>query len=217
MIVNTDTFFISTMTQHCLGIGTHEANEAITSPQGIMETILNFFTFGAVRRERCQRYAEFEDCFTHALAERMTNNVKKGSGETVFSPMPEKIEFDYQGYALIFHIPAVTDEAYGEVRVSVFKPEPEQTLVRYFHLPQETFTRVATLSLLRHHYPEKNLPHYLDEDGNVDFGDIVPAELDLRNLDTQGFFFRRGDANGNVVEDDCRQRAVMKNMPYDIV
>lgn len=197
--VNTDTFFISTMTQHCLGIGTYDAKESITSPQGLIEIIINFFTFGAVRRERLALYEELEDCFAHALAESMANSVEEESGEAAFSPLPDQFTFKYQGYTLLFLVPGVTEPMYGHVMVSVFKPKEGEAWVRQFGLEQETFTRIATLALLRYKYPEYHLPDYLHEDGTVDIGDVNPAALDLRNLDTNGFKFSRRDENGNLM------------------
>lgn len=103
--------------------------------------------------------------------------------------MPKKFSFLYHDYLLEFSLPEVRDSSYGEVTVTVLKDLGCIASAYPFTVDQETFTRVATLSLLRKQYPERHLPHYLDDNGIANCGDINPDDLDFRNLEMRGFYF----------------------------
>ncbi|MGL5343741.1 MAG: hypothetical protein ACRC9O_03745 [Plesiomonas sp.] len=70
---------IATIAASVTGVGTRDEKNKITSPQGILEHIKNFFTFGYLRRSNENQYQEFVKSMAEALEK---NKVKAQSQES---------------------------------------------------------------------------------------------------------------------------------------
>lgn len=53
--------------EYCAGVATPKERDNIANPQGILEYIVNFFTFGTMCEKRVKTYDEFAKAMTEAL------------------------------------------------------------------------------------------------------------------------------------------------------
>jgi len=70
--------------EYCSGIATRQALDDLTRPRGILDHIINFFTFGCMRRELSSPYEAFAQAMTEALVQQSNSG---------FSPcsIPERL------------------------------------------------------------------------------------------------------------------------------
>src|SRR5476649_2195939 len=58
---------VSGIAEDCAGAATPQARDRMACPRGILEHMVDFFTFGAVLRENAKAYDEFAKAMTVAL------------------------------------------------------------------------------------------------------------------------------------------------------
>ncbi|MGL6117926.1 pentapeptide repeat-containing protein [Plesiomonas sp.] len=85
---------IATIAASVTGVGTRDEKNKITSPQGILEHIKNFFTFGYLRRNNEHQYQEF----VKSMAEALEKKQSAGSES-------RELSFDMQGCTVTFKTP----------------------------------------------------------------------------------------------------------------
>jgi len=73
--------------EYCSGIATRQALDDLTRPRGILDHIINFFTFGCMRRELSSPYEAFAQAMTEALVQQSNSG---------FSPcsIPERLRYE---------------------------------------------------------------------------------------------------------------------------
>ncbi|XBS71348.1 hypothetical protein ABK905_10655 [Acerihabitans sp. KWT182] len=87
----------STMAERISGIGTGLARDEAASPKGILEYILNFFSFGYLSKQRAEAYDAFAEALATALHLAYPDGVSCG--------IPARLVMDFAGCSLTFTLP----------------------------------------------------------------------------------------------------------------
>lgn len=124
------------------GIGTLSAMQETTSPKGVLQHIINFFTFGGVRRDNEKQYRAFVQSLADALRDACCDRAYE---------LPDKITVDFKGNQVEFCLPGMNnpsgpviinvgkgnDAESGEIRTDIFKKICDTLLFRNeYSIPQ---------------------------------------------------------------------------------
>src|SRR5476649_2494168 len=123
--------------QYCEGAATQQARDSMACPRGILEHIVEFFTFGAVRREKVRAYDEFADAMTVAL--------HQVSLDTHNAAIPERLVVVFSGYTVTFTQPGEHHNAAGQVAIEVSQSGKTAAA----RVNKDEFCRISTALLLR--------------------------------------------------------------------
>src|SRR5476649_975719 len=123
--------------QYCEGAATQQARDSMACPRGILEHIVDFFTFGAVRREKVRAYDEFADAMTVAL--------HQVSLDTHNAAIPERPVVVFSGYTVTFTQPGEHHNAAGQVAIEVSQSGKTAAA----RVNKDEFCRISTALLLR--------------------------------------------------------------------
>src|SRR5471032_1724324 len=123
--------------QYCEGAATQQARDSMACPRGILEHIVDFFTFGAVRREKVRAYDEFADAMTVAL--------HQVSLDTHNAAIPERLVVVFSGYTVTFTQPGEHHNAAGQVAIEVSQSGKTAAA----RVNKDEFCRISTALLLR--------------------------------------------------------------------
>src|SRR5476649_1674804 len=123
--------------QYCEGAATQQARDSMACPRGILEHIVEFFTFGAVRREKVRAYDEFADAMTVAL--------HQVSLDTHNAAIPERPVVVFSGYTVTFTQPGEHHNAAGQVAIEVSQSGKTAAA----RVNKDEFCRISTALLLR--------------------------------------------------------------------
>src|SRR5476649_148917 len=123
--------------QYCEGAATQQARDSMACPRGILEHIVDFFTFGAVRREKVRAYDEFADAMTLAL--------HQVSLDTHNAAIPERLVVVFSGYTVTFTQPGEHHNAAGQVAIEVSQSGKTAAA----RVNKDEFCRISTALLLR--------------------------------------------------------------------
>src|SRR5471032_250448 len=123
--------------QYCEGAATQQARDSMACPRGILEHIVDFFTFGAVRREKVRAYDEFADAMTVAL--------HQVSLDTHNATIPERLVVVFSGYTVTFTQPGEHHNAAGQVAIEVSQSGKTAAA----RVNKDEFCRISTALLLR--------------------------------------------------------------------
>src|SRR5471032_923346 len=123
--------------QYCEGAATQQARDSMDCPRGILEHIVDFFTFGAVRREKVRAYDEFADAMTVAL--------HQVSLDTHNAAIPERLVVVFSGYTVTFTQPGEHHNAAGQVAIEVSQSGKTAAA----RVNKDEFCRISTALLLR--------------------------------------------------------------------
>ncbi len=155
------------MAEGISGIGTGLARDEATSPQGILEHILNFFTFGYLSKQRAEEY----DLFAEALASALY----LASPDGVSCKIPARLVVDFAGYTATFTLP--DDDPY-ELSPVIIEVSKDGTCLQS-QVNRKMYCRSSTVLLIRR---RAGLPHSsitLTDRGNID---LSSANLSGANL-----------------------------------
>src|SRR5471032_790741 len=123
--------------QYCEGAATQQARDSMACPRGILEHIVDFFTFGAVRREKVRAYDEFADAMTVAL--------HQVSLDTHNAAIPERLVVVFSGYTVTFTQPGEHHNAAGQVAIEVSQSGKTAAA----RVNKDEFCSISTALLLR--------------------------------------------------------------------
>src|SRR5471030_821839 len=123
--------------QYCEGAATQQARDSMACPRGILEHIVDFFTFGAVRREKVRAYDEFADAMPVAL--------HQVSLDTHNAEIPERLVVVFSGYTVTFTQPGEHHNAAGQVAIEVSQSGKTAAA----RVNKDEFCRISTALLLR--------------------------------------------------------------------
>src|SRR5471030_301175 len=123
--------------QYCEGAATQQARDSMACPRGILEHIVDFFTFGAVRREKVRAYDEFADAMPVAL--------HQVSLDTHNAAIPERLVVVFSGYTVTFTQPGEHHNAAGQVAIEVSQSGKTAAA----RVNKDEFCRISTALLLR--------------------------------------------------------------------
>src|SRR5471032_909978 len=123
--------------QYCEGAATQQARDSMACPRGILEHIVDFFTFGAVRREKVRAYDEFADAMTVAL--------HQVSLDTHNAAIPERLVVVFSGYTVTFTQPGEHHNAAGQVAIEVSQSGKTAAA----RVNKDEFCLISTALLLR--------------------------------------------------------------------
>jgi len=185
----------------------------MTGPQGVVEHIINFFTFGGVRRENTKPYEGFAQAMTEALIREERSTVHPYT-------LPNRLVVDCFGYSVIFTLPGQTHNASGPVAIEVSKGR--ETAVA--EVDKDTFCRISTALLLRH---KGRLPPtsvvLTDNNGmnlqrsnlykvnlrGIDLSNADLTEANLTEANLSGANLHKADLRGASLKKACLQGAYL--------
>src|SRR5471032_245824 len=188
--------------EHCSEVATRQELDDLTRPRGILAYIINFFTFGAVRRENAKPYEAFAQAMTTAL-------IQEGSSDVHPYTPPERLVVDCFGYTVIFTRPGEIHNAAGPVTVEVCKGS--ETVVA--EVDKDKFCRISTALMLRHKGRLRSTSAVLtDNNGmNLQGANFFKANLrglDLGEADLSYANLREADLRESGLRGACLSRAV---------
>ncbi len=166
----------STMAERISGLGTGLAREEAISPQGILEHILNFFTFGYLSRQRAEEY----DAFAEALATALYLAAPDG----VSCKSPARLVVDFAGYTATFTLPEDDPYKISPVTLEVSK----NGRCVQSEVDRKMYCRSSTVLLIRRRAGLHHNAITLTDRGHIDLRDanLINANLheaDLRSAD----------------------------------
>ena len=171
---------VCSMVEYCSGVATRQALDCLSRPQGILQYIIDIFTFGGVRRENAKSY--------EALTKAMTDALVQGDcSDDCKLILPEQLVVNFSECTIIFRLPGETHNAGGPVTIVVRKgTEKTET-----EMDKEQFCRIATALLLRHKGGLPITPVILTDDNHIDlrggdFSSMGLHEIDLSGADMSG-------------------------------
>src|SRR5471030_3027871 len=159
--------------QYCEGAATQQARDSMACPRGILEHIVDFFTFGAVRREKVRAYDEFADAMTVAL--------HQVSLDTHNAAIPERLVVVFSGYTVTFTQPGEHHNAAGQVAIEVSQSGKTAAA----RVNKDEFCRISTALLLRRLGGLPSTAVVLTDDNRIDLqkANLTGASLSEANLD----------------------------------
>ncbi|WP_238149422.1 pentapeptide repeat-containing protein [Arsenophonus endosymbiont of Aleurodicus floccissimus] len=104
--INMDTNRCSMFTNYAININPIEGKELATSPKGLLEHIINFFTLGGVERKLSKQYDNFMQTITTALEEKIANSN--------CYHIPKELKFNFDGCSV-----AIKPSEYHSDKLSV--------------------------------------------------------------------------------------------------
>src|SRR5476651_2068008 len=167
---------VSGIAEDCAGAATPRAGDRMACPRGILEHMVDFFTFGAVLRENAKAYDEFAKAMTVALhhASSFGRNVA----------IPESLVVAFSGYTVTFTQPGQHHNAAGPVTIEVCKNGEKVKA----EVDKETFCRISTALLLRRLGGLPSTAAVLTNDNRMDLqkanlSGTALSEVDLSGVD----------------------------------
>src|SRR5476649_2461205 len=167
---------VSGIAEDCAGAATPRAGDRMACPRGILEHMVDFFTFGAVLRENAKAYDEFAKAMTVALhhASSFGRNVA----------IPESLVVAFSGYTVTFTQPGEHHNAAGPVTIEVRKNGEKVKA----EVDKETFCRISTALLLRRLGGLPSTAAVLTNDNRMDLqkanlSGTALSEVDLSGVD----------------------------------
>lgn len=166
----------------------------VTSPRGILEHIVNFITFGGVRRELNAQYAHM----AYAMANAINGAVQDPS---CWALQEGECHFEVFGHFVTIQLLGDNfDDAQG-VRINVKNGGDECVAM---HVSRERFSRITTLLLLKARHPHLDIPVHLTPEGEIDLcgADLHNANLaqiDLRNAKLDRAILREANLLGSTL------------------
>src|SRR5471030_2367448 len=158
--------------EYCAGAATRVARDRMACPRGILEHIVDFFTPGAVRREKVKAYDEFAEAMTVALFH--------ASVDVHACAIPERLVVEFSGYTVTFTQQGEHHNAADQVTIEVSK-SGETTTAR---VNKQTFCRISTALLLRRQGGLPSTAVVLKDDNRIDlqWANLSGANLSGANL-----------------------------------
>src|SRR5476651_401228 len=165
---------VSGIAEDCAGAATPRAGDRMACPRGILEHMVDFFTFGAVLRENAKAYDEFAKAMTVALhhASSFGRNVA----------IPESLVVAFSGYTVTFTQPGQHHNAAGPVTIEVCKNGEKVKA----EVDKETFCRISTALLSRRLGGLPSTAAVLTNDNRMDLQKANLSGTDLSEVDLSG-------------------------------
>src|SRR5476651_1422252 len=160
--------------EYCAGAATRVARDRMACPRGILEHIVDFFTPGAVRREKVKAYDEFAEAMTVALFH--------ASVDVHACAIPERLVVEFSGYTVTFTQQGEHHNAADQVTIEVSK-SGETTTAR---VNKQTFCRISTALLLRRQGGLPSTAVVLKDDNRIDLQWANLSGANLRGVDLWG-------------------------------
>lgn len=145
--------------------GTLSEMEKATSPRGILQYIINFFTFGGVRKDNEKMYMKLME----SMANTLTNSVSEGL-----------ILDDINGCIVTFTMPGMNNDA-GDVTLEVRRGND----VALEHIQKYTYVNVCKTLQFRRQFNLIQLAP-LTEERKMNLCGCHLGNADLRGLDLSG-------------------------------
>src|SRR5471030_1672946 len=175
---------VSGIAEDCAGAATPQARDRMACPRGILEHMVDFFTFGAVLRENAKAYDEFAKAMTVALhhASSFGRNVA----------IPESLVVAFSGYTVTFTQPGQHHNAAGPVTIEVCKNGEKVKA----EVDKETFCRISTALLLRRLGGLPSTAAVLTNDNRMDLQKANLSGTALSEVDLSGVDLSWANLNG---------------------
>ncbi|WP_145509293.1 pentapeptide repeat-containing protein [Yersinia alsatica] len=179
--LNTDR--ICEFAEHLMGIGTVATKEQMTSPKTILEHILNFFTFGSVRKEAAEQYDKFVQAMTTALC---LHNQARGDNSY---RLPDNLTVDFAGHTVTFTLPGENPNTTGKVMVVVSRSG--ETIDST--IDANIFSRTTSALLLLDYLNLVQLSTPLMDGKGVSLPKVNLAEAKLTEINLSGAILREAN------------------------
>ncbi|MGL5006626.1 MAG: pentapeptide repeat-containing protein [Plesiomonas sp.] len=129
---------------YCANVATKDGLNKLTNPRSVLEYIINFITFGAIRKNYSESYNAFSNAMTTALLSSSAN----------IPPykVPETLIVDFSGYTVKFNSSQEHSELPEHITIEVrgHGKESSKALV-----DKDLYSKICTALVLRH---KGNLP-----------------------------------------------------------
>lgn len=188
---------LNLMVSSAAGIGTLSAMHKASSPKGILQYIINFLTFGGIRRDNEKEY----QIFVQSMADELSKTGYSRGGE-----FPEKIIMDdFNGYKVEFSILA-TNTSSERVIIEVSK----NNLSELAEVPFEIFEKICNTLMFRREFSIPQHGIVLTENGgmylkdanfdgvNLAGEDLSYAELSNARMDEKSNLFMANLSYANL-------------------
>src|SRR5471030_4573 len=163
---------MSTIAASVTVIATTQARDNMVRPQGLLEHIVDFFTLGAVSREKAKEFDAFVEMLTNVLDHQVTKNAHPYL-------IPETLIIEYLDFTITCSQPGEVHNATGPVTIEVSKGgEKAETTV-----DKDIFYRISTALLLRNMGGLPATSAVLTANGRMDLREGDFYQTDLRGVD----------------------------------
>ncbi len=173
---------VSMMAESIAGIGTLTARYDARSPQGILEHIVNFLTFGYLSKRYAAQYDKFaqtlSDALNTALPDRNSYN------------LPETLNVDYYGYSVSFTLPSVNNDN-GLVAIKVSKGGKSIES----EVEKNAFCSICTVLLIRRRFDHIRPSVTMTSDGTMQLAMSALAEANLTGACLEKATLKGSDLN----------------------
>jgi len=122
--------------RYCAGNATRQERNIVISPSNAMEYIVDFFTFGDVKKEKAGVYDTFAKAMTSAILHR----------ESPPNTIPQRLPVDCFGYTVIFTQPGEHHNPMGPVTIEICKSGNTVST----EVNKKQFCHISLALLLRH-------------------------------------------------------------------
>ncbi|MFS1564326.1 MAG: pentapeptide repeat-containing protein [Candidatus Arsenophonus phytopathogenicus] len=147
-----------------LGINDMDVEKA-TSPNTILEHIIDFITFGGVRKELTKQYNEF--------CSNITDTIEQSNGSVRYE-IPKDLKFNFSGKDVIF------SNKNGFVSINVEGKAAEK------RIDEKCFNNFCTIQLLMKHEGLSENQARLTNNGNIYLANADLSNRDLSGIDLKG-------------------------------
>ncbi|MGL4601385.1 MAG: pentapeptide repeat-containing protein [Plesiomonas sp.] len=179
-----NTSSVSGIAVSVVNVGTRaEANKA-NSPKGVLQYIVNFFTFGYLRKNNEKQYQEF----VNAMANALEKNRRETQGDREGFSQSNEMSFDIHNCTVKF---TVTNSGDNTVMLEVKSNESEE--VERVAIGRDNYKKICDALQLR---TQCNIPQsaaILTENGGLDLFQADLTKANLRNVDLRNADMRRAN------------------------
>ncbi|XBS70071.1 pentapeptide repeat-containing protein [Acerihabitans sp. KWT182] len=189
---------VNTMAQLLSNDGTLRAKDKAGSLKNIFEFIVNFISFGSVQNKRARQY--------EAFVENMAAELFKSEPSDKFSRIPERLNFNYSGYDIVFTLPGENADKADFVSLCVSKngEKIESTV------DKKTFCRICTAMLICKMCDVPLTPVLLTDKGCINLAGANLPNADLRGMNLGDADFGGANLTGANLEDANLEGANLK-------
>lgn len=162
--INTNIDHYTKFMESNLGINDMDVKKA-TSPNTILEHIIDFITFGGVKKELTKQYNEF--------CSKITDTIEQSNGSVRYE-IPKDLKFNFSGKDVIF------SKKNGFVTINVEGKVAEKTI------DEKRFHNFCTIQLLMKHEGLSENQAWLTNNGKICLANADLSNRDLSGIDLSG-------------------------------
>ncbi|MGL5007688.1 MAG: pentapeptide repeat-containing protein [Plesiomonas sp.] len=166
---------VANMAESITSLGTRDAANRVNSPKGVLQYIVNFFTFGYLRKNNENKYQEL----VNALANALEENRKKAEGNVEQLNLTDKVSFDIHGCNVTFTKLDLADNKDNiKIEVKSNNEEPQQVMIN-----EDSYKKICDALQLRTRCKIPQSTAILTEEEGLDLYQLDLTQSDLSNVD----------------------------------